>query len=92
MVKVAAVLNDLGYSKVVGILDANRAGLAADLAAQFPSYHFFAIPADDVRTKKAVPAKSAVAGLLDDNNISVRPEYVAQTRQMFEKANQYLHA
>lgn len=92
MVKVAAVLNDLGYSKVVGILDANRADLAVDLAAQFPSYHFFAIPANDVRTKKAVPAKLAVAGLLDDDNISVRPEYIEQTRQLFKKANQYLHA
>ena len=92
MGKVAAVLNDLGYSKVVGILDANRACLAAELANQFPAYHFFAIPADDVRTKKAVLSKPAIAGLLDDTNKSIRPEYVEPTRVLFDKANQYLSA
>jgi hypothetical protein len=92
MGKIAAVLNDLGYSKVVGILDANRACLAAELATQFPAYHFFTIPADDVRTKKAVLPKPAIAGLLDDANKCIRPEYVEPTRVLFDKANQYLSA
>jgi len=92
MGKVAAVLNDLGYSKVIGILDANRADLVAKLAAQFPHYHFSAIPANDVRTKKEAPSKLPVVGLLEDNNTSIRPEYVEQTRQLFDKANQYLSA
>ena len=92
MEKIAAVLNDLGYSKVVGILDANRSDLAATLTTRFPTYHFFVIPADDVRTKKAVPSKLAIAGLLDDDNTSIRPEYVDQTRVLFDTANKYLSA
>lgn len=91
MMKVAAILRDLGYAKVVGILDANRSDLVIALADQFPSYHFLAIPSDDVRTKKAVPSKPAVTGLLDDDNISIRPEYFERTYQLFEKANQYLN-
>ncbi|MDR2991924.1 MAG: ATP-binding protein [Burkholderiaceae bacterium] len=90
MEKIAAVLNDLGYSKVVGILDANRANLVAELTTKFPTYHFFAIPTNDVRTKKAVQCKAAIVGLLNDDNTSIRPEYVAQTHNLFVKANQYL--
>lgn len=89
MTRIATVLHELGFTKVVGILDGNRAPLADTLAAQFPSYHFFAIPTDDIRTKKAVAAKSKVIGLLDESN-AVRPEYVAETKVLFESANKYL--
>ncbi|HEV2046731.1 MAG TPA: AAA family ATPase [Chthoniobacterales bacterium] len=90
MERIATILKELGFSKVVGILDGNRADLAGKLSAQFPKFHFFAIPADDVRTKAAVPAKSVVIGLLDDQNESIRPEYAAEVRRLFQVANKYL--
>jgi energy-coupling factor transporter ATP-binding protein EcfA2 len=85
-----AVLRDLGFAQVVGIVDGNKAGDLEALRRDFPGYHFDAIPADDVRTKPARQATHTVVGLLDDQNQAVRPEHVSATRALFEKANQYL--
>lgn len=90
MARVSAVLSDLGFGKVVGILDANRAELLPQLRGQFPSYHYAAIPAADVRTKPAVAARPAVTGLLDDTNNAIRPEHLDATRAVFVDANRYL--
>lgn len=92
MGRIATVLKELGFSKVVGILDGNRADLAHTLTKQFPLFHFFSIPADDVRTKNPVPAKAAVKGLLNDANDAVRPECMEKTKQLFQKANAYLRS
>ncbi len=90
MKHVATILKELGFEKVVGILDANRAELAKGLSETFPAYHFFSIPTNDVRTKNPVPEKPAIAGLLDDGNKAVRPEYVERTKVLFAEANKYL--
>ena len=87
MKHIARILSDLGFEKVVGILDANKANLITELNKDFPNYLFLAIPADDVRTKNAAPAKLAVGGLLDDKNEHVRPEHEAATRHVFEEIN-----
>lgn len=87
---IATLLLEIGFSKVVGILDGNRTELAHALAEKFPSYHFFSIPADDVRTKKAVASRPAVTGLLDDENLKVRPEHIGQVVRLFDEANNYL--
>jgi len=90
MERVATVLRELGFAKVVGILDGNRAALVQALSQQFPEYHFLAIPANDVRTKSHMPAKPAVVGLLNDANDAVRPEHVDRTRHLVREANRYL--
>lgn len=90
MGRISSILFDLGFKKVVGILDANRVALLPQLREQFPEYHYLAIPADDVRTKPAVAARPAVSGLLDDTNKAIRPEYVAEMRELFAEANRYL--
>jgi predicted ATPase len=90
MKHIAKILSDLGFEKVVGILDANKANLIKDLKKDFPEYVFLAIPADDVRTKTAAPARLAGTGLLDDKNEHVRPEHEAATRQIFEEINTFL--
>ena len=92
MEHVANILHELGFTKVVGVLDGNRAELAQKLAQRFPNFHFFAIDADDIRTKHAVKEKPEVRGLLDDDNRSVREEYKRDTAQKFEAANAYLAA
>jgi predicted ATPase len=92
MDRMATVLQDLGFSNVVGILDGNRSALAAQLQAKYPRYHFFSIAANDIRTKKAVPAKSPVSGLLDDDNCVVRSDLKVQTVAQFHAANAYLSA
>lgn len=49
---IAALLDELGFEKVVGLLDGNRASLLPKLREEFPQYQFHAIPADDIRTKR----------------------------------------
>jgi predicted ATPase len=90
MEHVATMLKELGFNKVVGILDGNRVSLVTELSQKFPTFHFFAIPATDVRTKAAIPEKSVVKGLLDDENETIRPEYLDRTRALFAEANRYL--
>ena len=90
MGKIALVLRELGYKRVVGVLDGNRAASAAGLATHFPEYHFFAIAADDIRTKDAVVGRPRVEGLLDDKNKVVRDEHRADTTEKFAAANAYL--
>lgn len=86
----ARVLRELGFSKLVGILDGNRSALATELTNEFPGFHFFSIIAKDIRTKKTRPAVSRVEGLLDDKNMTVRPEFVEDTLTKFQNANNYL--
>jgi hypothetical protein len=90
MEAIASVLHELGFSKVVGQLDGNRSDLATQLSLRFPAFHFFAIAADDIRTKEASGAKASVRGLLDDQNAEVRPEYVQDTLEKIAAANAYL--
>lgn len=92
MERVTTILHELGFAKVVGILDRNREHLAKQLRKTFPEYHFFSIPAEDVRTKGARPEKPQVHGLLDDSNDHLRPEYVEPTRVLLADANKYLRA
>lgn len=75
MEKIAAILKDLGFQKVAGILDGDKEALLPSLQERFPDYHFVTIPAKDVRTKTARKATEAVDGLLDDKRV-LRPEYV----------------
>jgi len=62
---IASVLENLGFDRVVGVLDANKESLRTNLATMFPRYRFFTIPADDVRTKEPVSAREGVEGLAD---------------------------
>jgi hypothetical protein len=86
---IASLLTDLGFSKVVGILDANKKERCEKLRKQFPEFQFFCIPVNDVRTKKAQPAKGAVSGLLDEK-LSIRPEYIADTEKLFYEVDSFL--
>lgn len=83
---IAAVLQDLGFKKVVGVLDEDKKELIPKLKAKFPDYHFFNIPAKDVRTKPSITAKEPVIGLVDDSGV-IRAEYKAEVSELFDKIN-----
>jgi hypothetical protein len=91
MKTVSSMLRDLGFQKVSGIVDANRAEKAKELQKEYPNYQFLVLPADDVRTKKARKEAPEVKGLLDEEK-KVRPEYEADTRKLFEALNGYMSA
>lgn len=83
------LLKELGYERVVGILDRNKADLVPVLAAAYEQYFFAAIPADDIRTKAARHDRPAITGLLSDDNSGVRDEYLAGVRLIFDRINAY---
>ncbi|TXI76371.1 MAG: hypothetical protein E6Q44_15685 [Flavobacteriales bacterium] len=89
---VARLLHDLGFKRVVGILDANEQHRLSNLNRDFPSFRFDAIPANDVRSKPPTPTKPEVDGLLDKDNAQIRPEHTEQTRALFQKIGAYLSA
>jgi hypothetical protein len=86
---VARMLSELGFSKVVGILDANRGELVTGLKKDFPNYRFVVIPAEDVRTKLAVSARPSVTGLLDDRG-NLRSEHRSEMSRLFDEINDFL--
>ena len=88
--RVLALLHDLGFERVAGILDKNKCHLIPDLQQKFSSYTFRSIPADDVRTKPGVEGRDPTHGLLDENG-SLRPEYAQETGVVFNDIEEKLH-
>lgn len=69
---ISTILHDLGFERVVGILDNNQQQVAQSLRSTIPDYDFHCIPADDVRTKRRDSDGRETVGLLDDNQL-LRP-------------------
>ncbi|HHY08260.1 MAG TPA: ATP-binding protein [Corynebacteriales bacterium] len=86
MKTIAGILKELGFKKVAGILDNNMEEQCESLSKEFLDYRFFTIPTDDVRSKSPILARDAVHGLLDDNH-TLRQEYHADMRTLFENVN-----
>lgn len=81
MKHVVGVLKALGYRRVCGVLDNNRPQDVVSLKASFPDFLFVEIPAADIRTKQAVPARAEVEGLLDQSgNIRAALKSALDTR------------
>jgi len=83
MAVIANLLRDIGFKRVAGILDGDRADRLDDLRKEFADYVFEAIPAKDIRTKDAVKAAVSVEGLLDKKRV-VRPEYAEGAKRVLE--------
>jgi hypothetical protein len=79
---VVELLKDLGYERVVGVLDGNRSRTADSLQAANPDYTFLAISTDDVRTKRARAASPQVEGLADSGG-TIRPENREEVETLF---------
>ena len=88
--RVVALLCDLGFERVAGILDKNMCHLIPDLQRKFSSYTFRWIPADDVRTKPRVDDRDPIRGLLDEEG-SLRPEYAQEASVLFNDIEERLH-
>lgn len=90
MKNVASILKDLGFKKVCGILDANKAANIPSLEADFPGYKFVSIDANDVRDKPASGAKEEVEGLSDINGV-IKVQYKAHVKEIFAGVNVFLN-
>ena len=84
---VSSILSDLGFTKVAGIVDCDRADVLPQLVAAFPTFHFVAQPADDIRFKPHTPEKSS---LLEPAGVTVRPDFRQPMTELIEGVNAYL--
>jgi hypothetical protein len=89
MSKIVRVLEDLGFRKVVGLLDNDKVEQLERLRKEFPRYFFDVIPAKDIRTKPAQKAKEAVYGLLDEKG-KIREEFKKETEVLFDRIEAHL--
>lgn len=89
MQSIAKLLDELGFEKVIGIVDADREHRLTELREQFQNYNFFAITANDVRTKRPRPATEGVNGILDEQR-NIREEHFDSTNSMFREIQAYL--
>lgn len=87
MTVIAGILSDLGFKKVAGILDADRAADVATLQEAFPNFFFVHQPADDIRYKKDRPDKTS---LLSEDNRTVREEFRPDTIEVLDSVERYL--
>jgi predicted ATP-dependent endonuclease of OLD family len=85
------ILKDLGFKKVAGLLDGDKADEAVRLKSAFPDFYFDCIPAKDIRTKSARSAMEAVAGLLD-TKMTVKPEFVAPMKAMLSGLSNHMNS
>ena len=88
--RIVALLYDLGFERVAGVLDRNRSELAPELQSKFPNYTFLSIATDDIRTKPRVDERQPTHGLLDENG-SLRSEYAAATSELFNYVEKRLY-
>lgn len=86
---IAALLAELGFEKVVGLLDGDKEDLQEELQNAFPLYRFHTIPAKDIRTKSERRAQPAVEGLLDGSG-KVRSEHETSIRELLTQVNSEL--
>lgn len=86
---ICRVLQCLGFTKVSGIVDNNRLEDRNQLQEAFPAYSFFAIPADDIRSKRPIVARPEVRGLLDEE-YEVRAEYESALEDTLLALEEYL--
>ena len=83
-----SLLKDLDFSKVVGVLDSDKAAIARQLRGDFPQYLFVTMPAPDVRTKPARRETPEKLGLLNGNTL--RQEFRESVRELITSVNEYL--
>ena len=86
---ILSLLRDLGFERIAAIFDRNKSNLIRELCDKFPKYHFFSIPADDIRTRSCRRSRPPVRGLLDDNR-QLRGEFFAETAQLLRSVASYL--
>lgn len=87
---IARLLCQMGFTRVVGILDSNKQEDAASLQSTFPGYKFFTIPTADVRSKPA-QGRQATNGLLDER-WAFREEYRTELSDILTDAGRYLRS
>ena len=86
---VLGLLSELGFRRVVAIVDGYKAEDGAAIRKRFPQYRAIEIPEGDVRTKPPTPERPGVQGLADSGG-SLQPQHREYVRELFEELNRLL--
>ncbi len=84
---IAGVLHELGFQRVVGILDKGQEEIAKRLAHDFPRYMFLSSPAEDMRQK--ANSKGPRTTLLDEH-WKMRAEFAELARKLLKDVREGL--
>jgi len=90
MAVIAAVLKDLGFLRVFGILDGNQEVVLKSLREEYSQYKFECIPTTDVRCKAARLARDPVEGMLTGDGRLV-DKYRSSARALIEAPNEAMN-
>ncbi len=88
---VASILRDMGFTRVAGLVDADKKEAYEKLSKDFPRYSFYLLPADDIRTKDTQKEKPAKNGVLDKDR-KVRGELIEPVAKLLKEINEKLDA
>lgn len=83
------ILQELGFEKVVAILDGDQLKEKNKLSNQFPDYLFFVLPTKDIRTKAAQPSRNEVEGLLGLDYL-IKEEHKSEIINLIQDINTFL--
>ena len=83
--KIARILKDLGYKKVVAVFDGDKPNDLRDFEKLFPEYKGIIISTADVRDKPSVN-KSAKIGLLTRGG-KIKEEHIEELKSLFDSIN-----
>ena len=87
MDRILHVFRDLGFMNVCVVLDNNMERLKNKLHVEFPKYHFFTIPAKDVRDKDFQKERPAIEGLIDKGGKRVKGRFENDLKRIFSEIN-----
>lgn len=87
--KIAAILENLGYQKIVAVFDGDMREESKKFQNRFPSYKVFIIPTDDIRDKKA-SEKPAKDGMMTENGL-LKEDYEKHMLELISGINGYLN-
>lgn len=85
--KIATILKDLGYKRVVAIFDGDKREDKSSFESKFPEYNSFIIPEADIRDKPEVN-KRAKRGMMKTDG-ELKTEYRQEISELFNKINIY---
>lgn len=89
IIKIATILNDLGYQKVVAIFDGDKKEDKVKFQQYFPTYESLIISAVDIRDKPKVN-KEAKNGMMTKSG-DLKEEYKEEMITLFHNINEYFY-
>lgn len=82
---ICQTLRELGFTKVFGILDGDRADQVPQLVESFPEFSFANIRTTDIRDKP----KRGVTGMMTEG-LNLKPEFADDIRALVRRINGYM--